>query len=45
MMNYIGMYGVNLLIERTVYDQLKNQIGERGQHRRDPQGAAWIRSS
>ena len=25
MMNYIGMYGVNLLIERTVYDQLKNQ--------------------
>ena len=25
MMNYIGMYMVNMLIQRTVYDQVKNQ--------------------
>lgn len=25
MMNYIGMYMVNMLIQRTVYDQIKNQ--------------------
>lgn len=25
MMNYIGMYLVNMLIQRTVYDQIKNQ--------------------
>lgn len=25
MMNYIGMYGVNMLIERTVYDKLTNR--------------------
>lgn len=25
MMNYIGMYLVNLLIQRTIYDQIKNQ--------------------
>ena len=38
MMNYIGMYGVNLLIERTVYDQLKKSDGKRGRHRCDSQG-------
>ena len=25
MMNYIGMYLVNMMIQRTVYDQVKNQ--------------------
>lgn len=25
MMNYIGMYGVNILIKETIYDQLRNQ--------------------
>ena len=25
MMNYIGMYGVNFLIQLTVFDSLKNQ--------------------
>ena len=25
MMNYIGMYMVNMLIQRTIYDQVKNQ--------------------
>lgn len=25
MMNYIGMYGVNMLVRRYVYDQIKNQ--------------------
>ena len=38
MMNYIGMYGVNLLIERTVYDQLKNQTVSVARHRCDSQG-------
>lgn len=28
MMNYIGMYGVNMLIQRTIYDQLRNQSME-----------------
>lgn len=28
MMNYIGMYGVNILIKQTIYDQLRNQSQE-----------------
>lgn len=28
MMNYIGMYGVNILIKHSIYDQLRNQSQE-----------------